>query len=147
MAVAARSPRVAGMVLLEGWTNLKAAQAFSGQRLYGGLDEQAIRRIQEKDEKTVRRYRADVWSALGQSVGDFDGFPYLQEAAIPIVEVYGEMGKSAETEALLYIPPNPRISLIWIAGAGHYLPHEKPEEVADICARLVAGSEPTSSRD
>jgi pimeloyl-ACP methyl ester carboxylesterase len=48
------------------------------------------------------------------------------------------MGRTAETERRLGVPPNPHIRWRWVAGAGHYLPHERPAEVAAICREAVA---------
>ncbi|MBI3987867.1 MAG: hypothetical protein HY343_13160 [Lentisphaerae bacterium] len=43
------------------------------------------------------------------------------------------MGRHAGTDAGLGTPPNPRVERVWIEGAGHYLPHERPREVAAAC--------------
>ena len=71
---------------------------------------------------------------------DFDGWGFLENARIPIYEVYGEMGRHESTEELLRIPSNPNIQIRWIPGSGHYLPHERPVEVAEICVNLIAQS-------
>jgi pimeloyl-ACP methyl ester carboxylesterase len=48
------------------------------------------------------------------------------------------MGKPAIPRKALMIPDNPQIRMIWVPDAGHYLPLEKPKEVAEIC-RATAG--------
>ena len=63
---------------------------------------------------------------------DFDGYAYLQHARIPILEVFGGMGRNDLTEKKLRIPPNPNIQWVWVPNAGHYLPHEYPSEVAKV---------------
>jgi pimeloyl-ACP methyl ester carboxylesterase len=141
MAVAARCTQVAGLVLLEGWTNSKAFRAFGVEdRNYGELDADAIRRIKNKANETVRHFPAEDWQRFRESVAASDAFAYLSRAQIPIAEVYGERGRTPETEKQLHIPDNPCISVHWIPGAGHYLPHEKPREVAALCARVAAAS-------
>lgn len=130
-------PQVAGLVLLEGWTSLSAAgSAFDTGRFYGSLSKTQILEIQQKSEKTRSRFEPDVWNKFWQSVREFDGYRYLENATIPIYEVYGEMGKNDLTEQKLRIPPNPNIEVIWMQNAGHYLPHEYPEAVAEICQNL-----------
>jgi pimeloyl-ACP methyl ester carboxylesterase len=141
MAVASQTRRVSGLVLLEGWTHLRAAQAFAGDRFYGHLPPHAVRHIREKSERTSKAFHPAVWQALWKSVEAFDGGPYLQAAEVPVFEVYGGMGRTAATEPLLMIPPNPAITTLWIAEAGHYLPHEKPLEVARICTQMIHRSE------
>ena len=120
------------LVLLEGWTRLDSDQAFAAGHLYGGLGPEAVREIQRKDAETVSRIDPRVWRGLSESVGCFDAWPYLQRAKIPILEVYGDCGRTADAERLLAIPDNPRIATVWVPGAGHYLPHERPREVAEI---------------
>lgn len=139
---ASRSKRIVGLALFEAWTRLQAARSFALDRHYGTLAPLAIRRIREKSVRTTSAFRAPVWKAFWKSVERFDGRPCLRAAGMPVFEVYGEMGKTASTEASLLIPPNPAIEIFWVPGAGHYLPHEKPVEVAKICKRMIDRCEP-----
>jgi pimeloyl-ACP methyl ester carboxylesterase len=134
---AARSSRIAALVLLEGWTRLTAAGAFSGDRYYGRLPEAAIREIERKASETRLRFDRATWQHFWTSVERFDGLPYLRGARIPIAEAYGAMGRTESSERTLLVPESPNIELIWIADAGHFLPHERPGEVAAICARMI----------
>ncbi|MDE0634322.1 MAG: alpha/beta hydrolase [Candidatus Poribacteria bacterium] len=138
MEVAKRSSCVAGLVLLEGWTSLSSAgSAFDTGRFYGALSQTERTSIQQKAEKTRNRFKPNVWESFWTSVQDFDAYVYLKQACIPIYEVFGEMGKNKLTEQKLRIPPNPNIKVIWVPNAGHYLPHEYPEAVSDICIKFV----------
>ncbi len=133
MAVASQSSCVAGLVLLEGWTSLSAAsRAFDAGRLYGRLSKTEVARIRRKAAETRARFSSEVWHSFWTSVQNFDAYPYLQDARIPICEVFGGMGRNSLTEDKLCIPPNPNVEWIWIPNAGHYLPHERPSEVAEI---------------
>lgn len=137
MLVAQRSNAVAGLVLLEGWTSQRAYARFSGDRTYGLLDAAAIRRIEQK----IARYRdccPDIWQAFSDNMRDFDAYGFLSGASIPIYEVYGTRGQQDDTEAALEIPRNPAIRMIWISGAGHYLPHENPAQVTEVCRQALA---------
>ena len=133
MEVARRSSRVIGLVLLEGWTSLSAAgSAFDTGRFYGSLPETAIAHIQQKAKETRSRFKPEVWNDFWKSVEDFDAYTYLEQAGIPICEVFGGMGRNDLTEQRLRIPSNPNIQWAWIPNAGHYLPHECPAEIAKI---------------
>ena len=133
MEVARRSSSVVGLVLLEGWTSLaNAGSAFDAGRFYGTLSETAIAQIQQKAAATRNRFQAEVWHDFWESVKDFDGYAYLQQARIPILEVFGGMGRNDLTKEKLRIPPNPNIQWVWVPNAGHYLPHEYPTEVAKV---------------
>ncbi len=133
MEVAQRSSSVIGLVLLEGWTRLASAgSAFNAGRFYGSLSETAIARIQEKGEKTRSRIQPEVWNDFWESVKNFDAYAYLQQARIPILEVFGGMGRNDLTEEKLRIPSNPHIRWVWVPNAGHYLPHECPTAVSKV---------------
>ena len=138
MEVARRSSRVIGLVLLEGWTSLSAAgSSFDLGRFYGSLSAAAIDQVQQKAKTTRSRFQPEIWSHFWESVTDFDAYTYLQQADIPIWEVFGGMGRNALTEEKLCIPPNPNIRWVWIPHAGHYLPHECPAEVAKVVSTLM----------
>ena len=137
MEVAQRSSRVIGLVLLEGWTSLSAAgSSFDAGRFYGSLSETAIAEIQQKSKTTRSRFQPEIWNHFWESVTAFDAYTYLQQAGIPIWEVFGGMGRNALTKKKLRIPPNPNIQWVWIPHAGHYLPHECPDEVAKVVSTL-----------
>ena len=137
MEVARRSSRVVGLVLLEGWTRLSSAgSAFDTGRFYGSLPQVAIAQIQQKAKETRNRFESEIWHDFWESVKNFDAYAYLEQACIPICEVFGGMGRNDLTEQKLRIPPNPNIQWVWIPNAGHYLPHECPAEVAKVVDTL-----------
>lgn len=141
MEVAQHSPHVVGLVLLEGWISLSSAgSAFDPGRFYGALSEAAIAEIQQKAKTTRSRFQSDIWNHFWESVTDFDAYAYLQQAGIPIWEVFGGMGRNDLTEKKLRIPPNPNIQWVWVPNAGHYLPHECPAEVAKVVGTLCVSN-------
>lgn len=137
MEAASRSSDVIGLILLEGWTNLSSAgSAFDGDRFYGTLSQTEITKIQNKSTNTRNHFEQDIWSSFWSSVKDFDAYKFLERSSIPIYEVFGGLGRNVTTEMKLRIPPNPNIQIIWIPDAGHYLPHECPTEVAELCIKF-----------
>ncbi len=138
MDVAKRSSQVVGLVLLEGWTSLSlAGSAFDPGRFYGSLDRTAITQIQQKAGEARSKFKPNVWESFWTSVKDFDAYTYLEKVRIPIYEVFGGKGRNESTEQKLCIPSNPNIQTIWVPNAGHYLPHECPAEVAEICINFL----------
>lgn len=138
MEMARREPRIAALVLLEGWTRLAVVgRAFAGARHYGALPEPRVAEIKLKAEATRGRFGEDVWRGFWSSVERFDGEAFLARAGIPILEAYGGMGRGPATRELLAVPPNPAIEFAWIEGAGHYLPQERPGDVARLCSAFV----------
>ncbi len=138
MAVAKREIRVKALILLEGWTSLATSSgAFELGRFYGTLSPNMIKEIQHKAGITRDRFISRVWKNFWTSVRDFDAYTFLENSKIPIIEVFGEMGRNESTEEKLRIPQNPNIRLNWIPNAGHYLPHECPQEIAAICSACI----------
>ncbi len=134
MAAAGRSPHVCRLVLLEGWTRLAVMpRAFDDRRFYGALPPAAVARIRAKHDATRARFALALWDHFWASVERFDARDYLARASIPIVEVYGARGRYPDAERNLDVPARPNIRWVWIESAGHYLPHECPQEVAGIC--------------
>ncbi len=137
MAAAQHSSRVTKLVLLEGWTSLAAAgSSFNPGRFYGALSQEAIDQIQRKAHATRNCFQTEIWNHFWESVVEFDAYTYLQQADIPIWEVFGGMGRNDLTQKKLRIPPNPNIQWVWLPHAGHYLPHECPAEVAKVINNL-----------
>jgi pimeloyl-ACP methyl ester carboxylesterase len=132
------SARVRGLVLLEGWPRLSAAQAFSGNHFYGNLDSANTDRIDAKYRTTISRFTPDVWAAFWSSVECFDGLDVLRSATIPVIAAFGDVGRNDLTLKTLTIPEIPTIGMRWIPGAGHYLPHERPVEVASLIGEAYA---------
>ena len=137
MEAARRSKRLRGLALFEGWTRLgAAASAFDGERFYGALPTRAVDEIQRKSQETRRRFQPIIWKRFWNSVGAFDGYDLLQSVEMPVLQAYGGMGRNASTRKKLRVPPNPHIRWRWFSGAGHYLPHERPAEVAEAAASV-----------
>ena len=143
MEVARHSSSVAGLVLLEGWTSLSSAgSAFDPGRFYGSLSETAIAQIQQKakkDSETVFNLKSGTISGNLSKISMRT--PTLSTQRIPIYEVFGGMGRNDLTEKRLRIPPNLNIQWVWVPNAGHYLPHECPAEVAEVCIHCHAPNE------
>lgn len=127
---------LAGLVLLEGWTRLGVARkAFEDRQRLGKLTDEQIAEIDRKREATLARFGGDQWRGFWHTVREFDGEDTLSILDFPIWQVYGSHRANDDTLGHLAIPERPNIRVEWIEGCGHYLPHEAPDRVADICKR------------
>lgn len=148
MDAAARSGLIVGLVLIEGWTSLSAAAAFGPDHHYGRLSPEQIAQIEKKYEFTRSRTDPAAWSEFRKSVPAFSGQRFLAQTGLPICEAYGDLGRPAQGEAL-QMPARLYERISWIERAGHYLPHERPAEVAAICADFMRTNSfwPDSARE
>jgi pimeloyl-ACP methyl ester carboxylesterase len=138
LAAARKQPTaIEGLVLLEGWTVLRAAGAFGSNRFYGNLGPEAIELIKAKDMVTRARHPVEQWSNFWDTVKAFDGSDVLADPPAPVWEVYGEMGRLPDTESRLLVPPHPRLAWRWLPDCGHYIPLEKPAEIATLCWEMA----------
>ena len=141
LAAARQKPEaVESVILIEGWTALRAGTAFGPNRFYGNLPSQAIARITAKSLATRRRHTPDHWTAFWSSVQAFDGSDVLAAPSCLVREVYGAMGRRPDSEKRLLVPVHPRIAWSWIPDCGHYIPLEKPAETAAVCQMPITRS-------
>ncbi len=134
LAAARQKPSaIERLVLLEGWTALRAGNAFGPDRFYGTLRPEAIDRITAKHAATRSRHTPGQWNAFWTSVQEFDGSDVLSAPPAPVLEVYGELGRRPDSKNKLLVPPHPRIAWCWLPDCGHYIPLEKPAETAALC--------------
>jgi len=138
MCVARNEDNVGGLILLEGWTSLVcASDAFESGRMYGQLSDDDMKRIQEQSEAVRSGFVPELWKYFWTSVQQFDGLDFLKKTELPVWEVYGAMGKKVDSNDRLGVPHRPNITWVWISNAGHYLPHERPDQVADVCKQAL----------
>ena len=107
MEIARRPSKVAGLVLLEGWTSLAAASAFREPRFYGSLGPAAVATIQDKAQMTRARFEPSIWHGFWKSVEELDASVFLRSTRIPVTEVYGSIGRWEGTVPGLRVPANP----------------------------------------
>ena len=135
LQAATREPaKVSALVLLEGWIIGRSADAaFEGDRTYGQLGSHDIAALQSRDAAGRARFPDAVFQPLTESCAAFDARPFVQTADLPIIQVLGAAGRTADTVAKLHIPNRANVDVRWVPGAGHYLPHERPADVAAAC--------------
>jgi pimeloyl-ACP methyl ester carboxylesterase len=128
--------QLAGLVSIEGWTKLGLARnAFAKGRRWGKLTQEQIQEIDRKRDDTLARFGGDQWRGFWHTVQEFDGSHALETHDIPIWEIYGTHLANTDARDHLLIPDRSNIQVEWIDGCGHYIPHEAPEAIAEICQR------------
>jgi pimeloyl-ACP methyl ester carboxylesterase len=128
---------LAGLVLLEGWTRLSVVmEAYEKGPRLERMHPDRVQEIESKRDTTLSRFGGDQWRAFWHTVREFDGSAALESTDVPVFEVYGTLGAKPDAQSKLCIPDRPNIRVEWIEGCGHYLPHEMPEHVAQVCQRV-----------
>jgi pimeloyl-ACP methyl ester carboxylesterase len=129
---------VEGLVLLEGWITLEASRAFDSNRHhYGTLPEVTIRTLKTEHAELISRVTPELHVLFWNSVRQFDGSEVLATAEMPIYSVYGDAGRLESARNDLLVPDRSNIRFKWVENAGHYLPLERPEEVASLCREAI----------
>jgi len=122
--------QVKGIIAIEGWTHYSVAKdAFDGQ------NDRTLSAAQRNRRDELRKPVMSRWTP--QQVREFtsiwrtwNGFDLLNYTPLPVLELWGDRNRPHPTRNQMQIPDRPNIELQWIAGASHFLPLERPAEVA-----------------
>jgi pimeloyl-ACP methyl ester carboxylesterase len=123
--------RVKGMVAIEGWTHYKVARnAFNGQNDLTLSVAQRARR-DELRKPVMSRWTAEQIKAFTSIWRTWNGIELLRDTPLPVLELWGDRKLPYHpNREMMQIPDRPNIELQWIAGASHFLPLERPGDVA-----------------
>ncbi len=130
--------RVKGVLCCEGWTNHHAEK-----NAFGGPSSNVLTAEQEAKGREARATVDERWpdqqvKAFGQIWRLWDGYGFLCETEVPILEIYGDRGREPASMEALHIPERPNITLNWIADAGHSnLPLVRPKEIAEAFTAFI----------
>jgi pimeloyl-ACP methyl ester carboxylesterase len=124
--------RILGAISIEGWTHWTVkSRAFAdntdstltdAQRRF--LDDVRHRLLDRWDPALRARYCA-VWR-------EWDGWDILNATPIPVLEIWGDRGRSRPSLACMRIPARPNIDLAWMPDASHNLLVEAPDRLAGL---------------
>ncbi len=122
--------RLRGVLSIEGWTrSLVLGAAFKG-RTDSTLSAEQKKRKAELRRPTTSRWKKEQLSAFAQIWTKWDGTQILEQTAVPILELWGDRGDAEPSRKVMRIPDRANIDLVWVHGASHFLPLERPEETA-----------------
>jgi pimeloyl-ACP methyl ester carboxylesterase len=133
--------RVKGVLSVEGWTDHRVpGDAFDGD-IYDTLTpEQDARRLASRARVTAR-WSDEQRRTFGSIWRRWDGYAFLCETGLPVLEIYGDRGRGPASREQLHIPDRPNIEVLWIEGASHSLPLERPAELATAFNAFVSRME------
>jgi len=136
--IAGRRPvSVLGAIPIEGWTHhLVAKEAFGGQN-DSTLSATHRERIAKLREPVMTRWTQEQRTEFAAIWRQWSGLEILRRTPVPVLEIWGDRGRSRPSMEQMQIPDRPNIELYWVAGASHYLPLERPDEVAGAINRFV----------
>jgi pimeloyl-ACP methyl ester carboxylesterase len=135
---AGRRPRaLRGVLSIEGWTRASVLGAAFQGRTDSTLSESQKKRKLELRHPTTSRWTKEQLSAFAQIWTKWDGTQILEQTAVPVLELWGDRGVARPTREVMRIPDRPNIDLVWVAGASHFLPLERPEETAAAIEAFV----------
>ena len=133
-----REAKVKGVLLVEGWTNHRAADdAFDGV-MGNTLSAAQQVRLEESRQRATSRWSLDARKAFSAIWRAWDGYDFLCRTDLPVLEIYGDRGRPQPDHSALHIPERPNIELRWIEGASHALPFERPADVARAFMEFIA---------
>ena len=76
----------------------------------------------------------------------WNGLPILETTPVPVLDIWGDRGLPPPNRSVMRIPDRPNIELVWIASAGHHLPTERPNEVADAIDAFIVKIQSSKSK-
>ena len=133
--------KVKGIIAIEGWTHYSVARnAFEGQ------NDLTLSAAQRSRRDEFRKPVLSTWTP--EQVKEFtsiwktwDGFDLLQRTPLPVLELWGDRKRPHANREQMQIPDRPNIELHWVAGASHFLPFERPGEVAEAVNAFIRHAE------
>jgi pimeloyl-ACP methyl ester carboxylesterase len=128
--------RVRGIVSIEGWTHHTVQNAFAGQNT-GTLSAAQLARKDQLRQPVMSRWTPQQVKEFGSIWRKWNGFDLLNRTPVPVLELWGDRNQPHLSREQMQIPDRPNIDLQWLAGASHYLPIERPAEVAEAINAFI----------
>jgi len=130
--------RVEGVISMEGWTNSGVQEAAFSGHLRDTLTPELLKRRSEMRIRATRNWTEAQRKEFAQIWKRWDGTEFLRSTPLPILEIWGDRGRPLPSREQMKIPDRPNIQLVWISGASHSLPLERPVEVGRAIHQFVS---------
>lgn len=124
--------RLLGAISIEGWTHWEVLEkAFQGDTS-STLNETRQHYLTQVRDKLLGRWEPGLRAKYGTMWKKWDGWETLETTQVPVLEIWGDRGRSRPSRGQLRIPDRKNIQLEWIPGASHNLLVEAPERLAEL---------------
>jgi len=124
--------RLLGALPIEGWTHWEVSQdAFQGDTS-STLDDAQRDYLEQVRAKLLDRWDPELRTRYNTMWKRWDGWETLAATQIPVLEIWGDRGRTRPSRDQLRIPDRENIQLKWISGASHNLLVEAPERLAEL---------------
>ncbi|OAI55445.1 hypothetical protein AYO49_05545 [Verrucomicrobiaceae bacterium SCGC AG-212-N21] len=135
-----------GVLSIEGWTRASVAgAAFKGRP--DTLSDEKKKRKLELRRPTTSHWTKEQLSTFAQIWTHWDGTQILEQTTVPVLELWGDGGNTVRpSRNLMRIPDRPNIDLVWVPGASHFLPLERPAETAAAAGAFIQKVEAARAR-
>jgi len=126
-----------GIIAIEGWTHYTVSKdAFNGQNDLTLTAAQRARR-DELRKPVMSSWTPQQIKAFTSIWRTWNGIELLRRTPLPVVELWGDRKIPRPSREVMQIPDRPNIELQWIAGASHFLPLERPVDVAEAVNAFI----------
>ncbi len=133
---------IRGVLSIEGWTRSSVLGAAFKARTDSTLSDLQKQRKFELRRPTSSRWTKEQLSAFAQIWQHWDGTEILEQTSLPVLELWGDRGDSTRpSRSVMRIPSRANIDLVWVPGASHFLPLERPKETAAAVNEFVRKTE------
>ena len=122
--------RVKGIISIEGWTSWHAARDAFDYDMKSTLSAEQLQQAAAYRLNTLSKWNEDQQIRFGKIWRKWDGYDFLRETQLPVLELYGDRGKTPASLGQLRIPDRDNIEVHWFNNASHKLLIERPKDVA-----------------
>lgn len=130
--------RVLGVISIEGWTNSDATKkAFQGD-MKSTLSAEQQAQLAAERKRILKKWTPEQIQTFGTIWKKWDGTEFLKTTSLPVLELYGDRGRSRPHQSHLGIPDRANIQIVWFPGASHSLHFERPTELAAEINRFIS---------
>jgi pimeloyl-ACP methyl ester carboxylesterase len=124
-------PGLVGAIPMEGWTHHTVVEtAFNGV-VTGELTAEQQTLYQAYRARGLAHLTQEQITAIASIWRNWNGYGCLERSTVPILEVWGDRGKSRPDRKALQIPDKHNIEIAWIPNSAHLLMLQAPDALAD----------------
>ncbi len=129
--------RILGAVSIEGWTNWTVKNRAFADDTDSTLTDAQRRFLEDVRHRLLDRWDPALRTRYSTIWREWDGWDILNATPLPVLEIWGDRGRTRPTREIMRIPDRPNIELAWIPNASHNLLVEAPDRLAELLNNFV----------